>query len=137
MAEAEGPSMIEADALLGTVAVEAGVGALVTRNRHHLESMAPDEQENALGHWRELAVEVLSAARSSLSPDADDQSDEVGRAVIVFEDQGEDEVAVHVTFSPQLEELEDGSIAGTPAQITAMSLLDQMAAGADGEPEEE
>jgi len=139
MADAEGPSMIEADALLGTVAVEAGVGALVARNRHHLESMEPDEQQNALGHWRELAVEVLSAARGSLSPGADEEGDEIGRAVIVFEDQGEDEVAVHVTFSPQLEELEDGSIAGTPAQITAMSLLDTMAAGADidGEPDEE
>jgi hypothetical protein len=129
--------MIEADALLGTISVEAGVAALVARNRHHLESMEPEEQQSALGHWRELTVEVLSAARMSLAPGDVAMADEVGRAVIVFEDQGEDEVAVHVTFSPQLEEMEDGAIAGTPAQITAMSLLDQMAAGGDGELEVE
>lgn len=131
MAEAEGPPIIEADAMLGTIAVEAGVEALVLRNRHHLESMEPEEQQNALGHWRELAVDVLSAARTSLVNDGTTDDEGVGRAVIVFEDQGEDEVAVHVTFSPQLEEMEDGAIAGTPAQITAMSLLDQMAQGAD------
>ncbi|MEI2702678.1 MAG: hypothetical protein V9E83_09790 [Baekduia sp.] len=131
MADAEGPTMIDADALLGTNAVEAGVGALVQRNRHHLESMEPEEQQNALGHWRELAVEVLASARSALVPEGG--ADDVGRAVIVFEDQSEDEVSVHVTFTPQLQELEDGAIAGTPAQITAMSLLDSMANAADEE----
>ena len=99
--------------------------------------MQPDEQENALGHWREITVEVLSAARNALTNADADGEDEVGRALIVFEDQGEDEVAVHVTFTPQLQELEDGSIAGTPAQITAMSLLDTMAQAADeDEPEQ-
>lgn len=137
MADPEGPAMIDADALLGTMAVEAAVGALVSRNRHHYDEMQPDEQENALGHWREITVEVLSAARNALTNADADGEDEVGRALIVFEDQGEDEVAVHVTFTPQLQELEDGSIAGTPAQITAMSLLDTMAQAADeDEPEQ-
>ena len=137
MADADEDRSIEPDALLGTHAVEAGVGALVARNRHHLEEMQPDEQENALGHWREITVEVLSAARNALTNADADGDDEVGRALIVFEDQGEDEVAVHVTFTPQLQELEDGSIAGTPAQITAMSLLDTMAQAADeDEPEQ-
>lgn len=137
MADADEDRSIEPDALLGTHAVEAGVGALVARNRHHLDEMQPDEQENALGHWREITVEVLSAARNALTNADADGEDEVGRALIVFEDQGEDEVAVHVTFTPQLQELEDGSIAGTPAQITAMSLLDTMAQAADeDEPEE-
>ena len=137
MADADEDRSIEPDALLGTHAVEAGVGALVARNRHHLDEMQPDEQENALGHWREITVEVLSAARNALTNADADGDDEVGRALIVFEDQGEDEVAVHVTFTPQLQELEDGSIAGTPAQITAMSLLDTMAQAADeDEPEQ-
>ncbi len=137
MADADEDRSIEPDALLGTHAVEAGVGALVARNRHHLDEMQPDEQENALGHWREITVEVLSAARNALTNADADGEDEVGRALIVFEDQGEDEVAVHVTFTPQLQELEDGSIAGTPAQITAMSLLDTMAQAADeDEPEQ-
>ena len=137
MADADEDRSIEPDALLGTHAVEAGVGALVARNRHHLDEMQPDEQENALGHWREITVEVLSAARNALTNADAVGEDEVGRALIVFEDQGEDEVAVHVTFTPQLQELEDGSIAGTPAQITAMSLLDTMAQAADeDEPEQ-
>lgn len=130
------PPTIDADALLGTLAVEAGVEALAERNRHHLEGMQPDEQAEALGHWRELAVEVLAAARVALAPGGPGQTEGAGRAVIVLEDRGEDEVAVHVTFAPQLEELEDGAIAGTPAQITAMTLLDQMAGGEDHEHDE-
>jgi hypothetical protein len=59
--EQEGPITVDADALLGSRAVEAGVAALAARNQHHLASMAPDEQAQAADHWRELAVEVLSA----------------------------------------------------------------------------
>jgi len=62
-----------------------------------------------------------------------------GRAVIVLEDSGGDEVSVHVTFAPQLEELQDGSIAGTPAQLAAMSLLEAITAedaGGTTSPEE-
>jgi hypothetical protein len=47
---------------------------------------------------------------------------------ITSTDAGSDEVSVHVTFAPQLEELSDGSIAGTPAQLAAMSLLEAMTA---------
>jgi hypothetical protein len=125
----EGPVTVDADALLGTRAVEAGVAALASRNQHHLASMGPDEQAEAANTWRELAVEVLSAARQALVPgegDADAQA--VGRAVIVLEDSGGDEVSVHVTFAPQLEELADGSIAGTPAQLAAMSILESITA---------
>jgi hypothetical protein len=125
MADPDGPITIEADALLGARAVEAGVQALATRNQHHLASMAPDEQVEAATHWRELTVEVLSAARYALSGQslAPEQG---GRAVIVLEDAGDDEVNVHVTFSPQLQELPDGMVAGTPAQVAAMSLLEAM-----------
>jgi hypothetical protein len=128
----EGPITIDADALLGTRAVEAGVAALAVRNQHHLASMAPDEQAEAANHWRELAVEVLSAAREALSPALGGVTVEgSGRAVIVLEDSGGDEVNVHVTFAPQLEELPDGSIAGTPAQLAAMSLLEAISGDED------
>jgi hypothetical protein len=120
----EGPITIDADALLGTRAVEAGVVALAARNQHHLAAMAADEQTEAANHWRELAVEVLSAAREALSPRGATPDEGAGRAVIVLEDSGGEEVNVHVTFAPQLEELPDGSIAGTPAQLAAMSLLE-------------
>jgi hypothetical protein len=126
----EGPATIEADALLGTRAVEAGVAALAGRNQHHLQAMAPDEQVDAANHWRELAVEVLSAAREALSGGTG-VPEGAGRAVIVLEDSGGEEVNVHVTFAPQLEELSDGSIAGTPAQLAAMSLLESIAGEAE------
>jgi hypothetical protein len=123
------PNTIDADALLGTRAVEAGVNALAGRNQHHLAAMAPEEQVEAANHWRELAVEVLSAARGALT--GAQVLEGAGRAVIVLEDSGGEEVNVHVTFSPQLEELSDGSIAGTPAQLAAMSLLESIAGGED------
>jgi hypothetical protein len=131
MSANDGPVSIDADALLGTRAVEAGVNALAGRNQHHLAAMAPEEQVEAANHWRELAVEVLSAARIALS---EAQSLEgAGRAVIVLEDSGGEEVNVHVTFSPQLEEMSDGSIAGTPAQLAAMSILESITGDADGD----
>jgi hypothetical protein len=126
----EGPATIEADALLGTRAVEAGVAALAGRNQHHLAGMAPEEQVDAANHWRELAVEVLSAAREALSGGTG-VPEGAGRAVIVLEDSGGEEVNVHVTFAPQLEEMSDGSIAGTPAQLAAMSLLESIAGEAE------
>jgi hypothetical protein len=130
MAAQDGPATIETDALLGTRAVEAGVAALAGRNQHHLAGMAAEEQVEAANHWRELAVEVLSAARTVLT--GAPQVEGAGRAVIVLEDSGGEEVNVHVTFSPQLEELQDGSIAGTPAQLAAMSLLESIT----GEPDD-
>jgi hypothetical protein len=125
----EGPVTVDADALLGTRAVEAGVAALAARNQHHLAAMGPDEQVEAANTWRELAVEVLSAARQALIPGGGGTTAEgAGRAVIVLEDSGGDEVSVHVTFAPQLEELPDGAIAGTPAQLAAMSILESITA---------
>jgi hypothetical protein len=133
MADEQGPVTIEVDALLGTRAVEAGVQALAARNQHHLEVMAPDEAQDAANHWRELAVEILSAARDALTPGVGEALVEgAGRAVIVLEDSASDEVNVHVTFAPQLEELEGGMVAGTPAQLAAMSLLEAMTADHDG-----
>ncbi|HEU4977122.1 MAG TPA: hypothetical protein VFT50_18685 [Baekduia sp.] len=128
MSANEGPVTIDADALLGMRAVEAGVNALAVRNQHHLASMGPDEQQEAANTWRQLAVDVLSAARDALSGPAAAGPEGAGRAVIVLEDQAQDEVGVHVTFAPQLEELPDGSIAGTPAQLAAMSLLEAISA---------
>jgi hypothetical protein len=123
------PVQVDVDALLGGSAVEAGVAALAARNQHHLAGMEPAEREQAIGHWRELAVDVLSAARSSLAGETGPQVEGGGRAVVVFEDAGGDDVNVHVTFAPQLEELDDGQIAGTPAQLAAMTFLESLAGG--------
>jgi hypothetical protein len=45
----------------------------------------------------------------------------------VLEDAGGDEITVHASFYPQLEDLGGGEVAATPAQATALELLEQLA----------
>lgn len=122
--------------LLSESAVSAAVRALAERNRHHLESMTDDERADAVAHWRELALAVLTAA-SAAAESADDEGAEhgPGRAVIMLEDLADDGVAVHASFFPELEDLGDGQIAGTPAQIAAIELLEGLG-GEDAELDE-
>ena len=124
---------MDPDLLLSDAALDAGVGALASRNAHHLQSMAPEERAEALRHWRALAVDVLTAVRATLGTDeagaAAEPVQTPGRAVIVLEDVGEQDVAVHAAFHPELEELGDDEVAGTPAQLTALALLDELAGG--------
>jgi hypothetical protein len=120
---------MDPDEILGGPAVEAAVAALAERNRHHLEQMAPDERADAVGHWRELAMTVLAAARSAAADPgapADDGEEVRGRATIVLEDAGGSEVTVHATFWPEMEDLGGGEVAATPAQIAALELLEQL-----------
>src|SRR5918997_3218347 len=118
---------MDPDDLLGGAAVEAAVAALAERNRHHLEQMAPDERDEAISHWRELAMTVLTAARSTLGNGEGPAGDDVhGRATIVLEDAGGSEVTVHASFWPQMEDLGGGEVAATPAQIAALELLEQL-----------
>ena len=129
--------------LLSDSALDAGVGALMNRNAHHLQSMAPEERADAVRHWRALAVDVLTAVRATVAADAgteqggaeDPHGHAPGRAVIVLEDVGERDVAVHAAFHPELEEVGEDEVAGTPAQLTALALLDELAG--DGEDEGE
>ena len=51
----------------------------------------------------------------------------------MLEDAGGDEITVHASFYPQLEDLGGGEVAATPAQATALELLEQLA-GDDDEP---
>jgi len=53
-----------------------------------------------------------------------------GRAVITFSDHGE-EIDVAVEFVPDIEQVAEDQIAGTPAQLLAVELLE----GLGGEPE--
>ncbi len=125
---------MDPDLLLSDAALDAGVGALANRNAHHLQSMAPEERADALRHWRALAVDVLTAVRATLAADGaaaagGEAVATPGRAVIVLEDVGEQDVAVHAAFHPELEELGNDEVAGTPAQLTALALLDELAGG--------
>lgn len=127
---------IDPDALLSDASVRAAIGALASRNSHHLEAMSEEERAQALRHWQELAVDVLTAARSALEdpaltpdpsrPTVDIEGDLPGRAVIVLQDAGGEDVTVHATFHPELEDLGNGEVGGTPAQITGVMLLQSL-----------
>jgi hypothetical protein len=113
--------------LLAEAPLEAAVAALAERNHHHLAQMSPAERDDAIAHWRQLAVAVLTAAGAALQEDAALNGDErPGRAVIVLEDSGPEEIAIHASFFPQLEDLGGGQVGATPAQAAALELLEQI-----------
>ncbi|MEA2310465.1 MAG: hypothetical protein QOE28_433 [Solirubrobacteraceae bacterium] len=116
---------MDPDDLMGGPAVEAAVAALAERNRHHLEQMTAEERADAMSHWRDLAMTVLAAARSATGDGSGDGGR--GRATIVLEDAGGDEVTVHATFWPEVQDLGGGEVAATPAQAAALELLSQLA----------
>ena len=113
--------------LLAEAPLEAAVAALAERNHHHLAEMTPNEREEAIAHWRQIAVAVLTAAGAALQEETSMNGDEgPGRAVIVLEDSGPEEIAIHASFFPQLEDLGGGQVGATPAQAAALELLEQI-----------
>jgi hypothetical protein len=116
---------VNPDDLLADAPLTAAVAALAERNRHHLAQMTEEERADALSHWHDLAVAVLTAAGAAVGGADGDATDAQGRAVIVLEDAGEDEVAVHASFFPQLEDV-GGEVLVTPAQAAALELLEAM-----------
>jgi hypothetical protein len=112
--------------LLAEAPLEAAVAALAERNHHHLAQMSDAEREDAIAHWRQLAVAVLTAAGAALG-DEGENGGAPGRAVIVLEDSGPEEIAIHASFFPQLEDLGGGEVGATPAQAAALELLEQIA----------
>ena len=115
------------DDLLGDAPLGAAVAALADRNHHHLAQMSEAERGDAMEHWRQLAVTVLTAAGAAL-PDGESAGpdDGPGRAVIVIEDVGPEEISVHASFFPQLEDLGGGEVAATPAQAAALEILESL-----------
>jgi hypothetical protein len=115
------------DELLADAPLTAAVAALADRNRHHLAQMTDAERNDALAHWHDLAVAVLTAAGAALGGEevSAEGPEGAGRAIIVLEDAGEDEVAVHASFFPQLED-HGGEVLVTPAQAAALELLEAM-----------
>lgn len=115
---------------LSEASVTAAVRALAERNRHHLESMTEPERADAVLHWRELALAVLTAATAagggSDTPPAAQDEPNLGRAVFILEDVGGEDVAVHASFHPELQDLGNGEVGGTPAQIAALELLNAL-----------
>ena len=123
------------DDLLAGPPLEAAVAALAERNHHHLAQMNDVERADAMSHWRELAVAVLTAAGAALGDERfEGEANLPGRAVIVLEDSGPEEIAVHATFFPQLQDLGGGEVGATPAQAAALELLEQISDDDPGAP---
>jgi hypothetical protein len=115
------------EALLADAPLQAAVAALADRNQHHFEQMSEDERRDAVATWHDLALTVLTAAGAAVdAPAAGPGEGAPGRAVLVFEDSGQDEIAVHATLYPQPETQGDDMIV-TPAQAAALELLQGMA----------
>ena len=111
------------DAILAEDSVAAGVAALERIHGRHLADMNAEEQAEARDHWRRQVEEILAAVRTV---HAGPGGEGVGRAVITFADAGEERVDVSVSFQPDLEEIGDGQVAGTPAQVLALSALEAL-----------
>ena len=95
------------DDLLAEAPLGAAVAALAERNRHHLAQMTEEERRDALAHWHDLAVAVLTAAGAALGGNDAPAGEAPGRAIIVLEDVG-------------------GEVLVTPAQAAALELLEAM-----------
>ena len=54
--------------------------------------------------------------------------------MIVLEDAGPEEIAIHASFFPQLEDLGGGEVGATPAQAAALELLEQFTGDDDDAP---
>lgn len=133
MASDPAENQIPPDAILSEESIGAGVTALEQIHGRHLADMTPEEQAEARDHWRRQVEEILGAVRDlhagPVTPGA-------GRAVISFTDAGEDRIDVSVAFQPDLEDMGDGQVAGTPAQVLALSALEALGEdeGGEGQP---
>src|SRR3954470_5340156 len=125
-----GPPQRPVAATLAEDSVAAGVAALEQIHGRHLADMTAEEQAEARDHWRRQVEEVLDAVRGVHAAPTPPGA---GRAVISFTDAGDDRIDVSVTFRPDLEDVGDGQIAGTPAQVLALSALEALGDDEEGE----
>ena len=129
---ADEPTQIPPDAILSEESITAGVAALEQIHGRHLGDMTEGEQADARDHWRRQVEEILTAVHGLYAGGAPEGA---GRAVISFTDAGEDRIDVSVAFQPDLEDMGNGEVAGTPAQVLALSALEAL--GDDGEIEQQ
>ena len=115
---------IPLDLIVAESSVAAGVAAMERIHGRHLADMTPDEQAQARDHWRSQVEEVLTAVRDA---HAEMAAAGGGRAVLTFADAGGDQVDVGVAFEPDLRELPNGDVEGTPAQLLALSAIEAIA----------
>lgn len=126
------PQQLPPDAILSEESITAGVAAMEQIHGRHLADMNPAEQAEARDHWRRQVEQVLTAVHDVHAEPAPDGA---GRAVISFTDAGDDRIDVSVAFQPDLEDMGDGQVAGTPAQVLALSALEALGEDDEEDPE--
>jgi hypothetical protein len=114
--------------------IEQAAGIEPTDELQRKRIWAAAQAHAILDGGRAPSAEDLSVAESMLRAAAlagdEHLSDGRGQATITLTDSGnDDEVDVSVEFVPQLEERGDDEVAGTPAQLLALEILN----GAFGE----
>ena len=130
MADSYNP--LQPEAILSEESISAGVSALERIHGRHLADMTEEEQADARDHWRSQVEEVLTAVHGLHAAGPPPGG---GRAVISFTDAGDDRIDVSVAFQPDLEDMGDGEVAGTPAQVLALSALEALGDDEPGDPE--
>src|SRR3954449_3495446 len=133
-ASGDGPPQMPVDAILAEDSVAAGVAALEQIHGRHLADMTAEEQAEARDHWRRQVEQVLAAVRDVHGSPAPPGA---GRGVISFTEAGDDRIDVSVAFQPDLEDMGDGQVAGTPAQVLALSALESLGDDDEGESPDE
>ena len=121
---------IPVDLIVAESSIGAGVAAMERIHGRHLADMSPDEQAQAREHWRSQVEEVLASVRDAHVEVAEAGG---GRAVLTFADAGDDQVDVGVAFEPDLRELPNGDVEGTPAQLLALSAIEAIAEAEEDE----
>lgn len=105
----------------------AGISPAGEEDRKRIWSAA---QAHASLHQRGPGAEDLRLAermlRAAREIGGEHLQQGLGRATIMLTDSpnGEGEVDIAVEFSPQLEEVSEGEVAGTPAQLLALEVLE-------------
>lgn len=126
---------IPVELIVSEESVRAGLAAMERIHGRHLGNMTPEEQETAREHWRAQVEEILVSVRNGFEDPPAVLG--AGRAVISFSDAGGDEVQVGASFMPELRELGDGQVEGTPAQLLALSALESLAEAGEDDDEPE
>jgi hypothetical protein len=121
---------IRSEAILSNPSLRAGVDALERLHGRHLADMSPAEQADARVHWQDQVEQILGAVHQELSAGPEEGR---GSAVISFQDGDGDAVEVSAHFEPELRDLGDEQVEGTPAQILALTALDAVQAEAEEE----
>src|SRR3954462_10824476 len=131
MADEPSENPLPPEGILSEESIAASVAALEQIHGRHLADMTPDEQADARDHWRNQVEQVLTAVHDVHASPAPPGA---GRAVISFTDAGDDRIDVSVAFQPDLEDMGDGQVAGTPAQVLALSALESRGEDEDDGP---